>query len=460
MKHKQLLPLLGPAGLVGFDTDIPMIPTIPSYNASVNSDATAALKSLINSSTEAYEGEGTTTNASVAAKLTSPTNKANNKRPAPSISSEVSSTSDNVKAALQQMTTGVKPIANSSTIPVASANAATDAVSNTAPSLSVHNGSATSTTSSTSNPVSNLGLLPPSAYQLTAADLSTLNSSKDIDLPGNSSKYLRSIISSGSKLCPSIPAVRFERVSGKEWEFKENKIFNIESLVMNVNSVFYLLDENKLSAEERSTKKIWSTCNGFISLQSELQQRGALITSWPKFDHSHMLDFLESWISQDHQTSLIEFWNHGLFNSSSSRANSFAAGKEQEGSGIIAYEVVMQVGMVLRKNDKLGIREDCWRLIYPSDLLNDSQAASFGGFLMNFFPQLRSVLSKLTSDQISTTVVKYFPHKIDPPVLQPPRGDHGIAYQTIGTLDESTSSVLARFETSLSFHDIVIQLDC
>ncbi len=278
-------------------------------------------------------------------------------------------------------------------------------------------------------------------------EISAFHNGKDIlsDIPPASnvaatSKYLRL---ANHRSFPCIPALRFERVGGKEWEFKENKVYNIESLVANVNSVFCLLDETRLSHEEKKTKRFISHNNGFVSLQGELQHRGALLTSWPKFDHSHMLDFLECWLNQDHDLTLLDFWKMSSVGSNGGIEHSTSSSIPQ-GLGIIAYEVVMQVGVVLRKNDTLGIKEDCWRLIYPLDLQCETMSTSFGSFLISFFPQLRNILNRLSMEDLRNIIVKYYPHKIEPPVIQPPRNDPSIAYQTIGTLDEHTAMVISR----------------
>jgi hypothetical protein len=240
--------------------------------------------------------------------------------------------------------------------------------------------------------------------------------------------------------------LRFERVGGKEWEFKENKVYNIESLVGNINSVFCLLDETKLSLDERKSKRFISHTNGFVSLQAELQHRGALLTSWPKFDHSHMLDFLECWLGQDHDVTLLDFWKMSSVsgNGVATRDHLSTNSSVPQGLGILAYEVIMQVGIVLRKNESLGIKEDCWRLIYPLDLQCETMSTSFGSFLISFFPQLRNILNRLSMEDLKNIIVKYYPHKIEPPVMQPPRNDPTIAYQTIGTLDEHTALVISR----------------
>lgn len=245
------------------------------------------------------------------------------------------------------------------------------------------------------------------------------------------------------------------------------------------------MDETRLSTEDKLNHRVSTQNVGFISLPNELQQRGALLSSWPKSDHGHLLDFLECWLAQERQQqpdqqqqqqplSLLDFWHmnsvQGLsqlqqqialnnINNSSSGPNSDGPSPEiamsSTGQGIIAYEIVMQVGFVLRKNEALGIGEDCWRLIYPRDLQSESSAVPFGQFLSTFFPQMRSVMSGI--HDLTSVVVKYFPHALELPVQQPPRSDAVLAYQTIGTLDEPAVAVLARFEMGLSFHDVVIQ---
>lgn len=251
-------------------------------------------------------------------------------------------------------------------------------------------------------------------------------------------------------------------------------MYNIESLVQGFSGTFCLMDETRLSMEDKLNHRVTTQNVGFNPLPNELQQRGALLSSWPKVDHGHLLDFLECWLAQEQQNdphsqplSLLNFWHmnsvQGLSQLQQQIANSGNTSNgpspktavASAGQGMIAYEVIMQVGFVLRKNEALGIGEDCWRLIYPRDLQSDSSSIPFGQFLSTFFPQMRSVINGI--HDLTTVVVKYFPHALELPVQQPPRSDAAPAYQTIGTLDEPAIAVLARFETGLSFHDVVIQ---
>src|SRR5688572_28123516 len=108
----------------------------------------------------------------------------------------------------------------------------------------------------------------------------------------------------------------------------------------------------------------------------------------------------------------------------------------------------MQTGIVIRRNEVLGITEDCWRLVYPRDLqVADGSNTTLGAFLAAFFPQLRSVFARLaaTGDGLSNVVVKYYSHKIEPPVTHAPLVQDNKAYQTIGTLDESCQQILTRY---------------
>jgi hypothetical protein len=297
----------------------------------------------------------------------------------------------------------------------------------------------------------------------------------------------------------SASVLRFERVGGKEWEYKEIKVFNIDTLLQNYHGTVFLVDETKLSTEERQKRKFTTQSMGLISLSHELQQRNALVTSWPKNDHPHLRDFIEYWwnnSSASNSTSpnhvngaastsiaanvetMLQYWQRhstsggvlsegegGLSNSSAASMDvvqdeiNAAASAACGGQGILAYEVVVQVGIVLRTNDALGIEEDCWRLVYPQEFLSygsDESTATFAQFLIKMFPQVRSVLLKI--DDLSTVIVKYFPHALESSVVsQPPKDDTVTAYQTIGTLSEQLEHVLSRFETSyLCFHDIVL----
>lgn len=267
-------------------------------------------------------------------------------------------------------------------------------------------------------------------------------------------RSIQSHTPSTPRLFPSIPSVRLERVGSKEWDCKECKIFNVESLVLQSSSSFFLVDEARLSPDELTHKKLFSQSAGFVSIQMELQQRGALVAAWPKADYNHMLDFLESWMAQTVEVPLLEHWNtHLIANKNRCMGGSSVYLQQQQqqslsgsrGRGILAYETIMQAGMVLRKSAPLGIQEDCWRLVYPKDLYINTANVSLAIFLCSFFPQLRTVFAKLDAvGLLGSIVVKYHPHRINPPVVQAPGMAVPAAYQTLGCLDEQCSDILSR----------------
>lgn len=87
----------------------------------------------------------------------------------------------------------------------------------------------------------------------------------------------------------AINSIRFERVGVKEWEMKESRIFNIDSLLTSHNHVISLVDESKFTREEMKDMTFISQSKGFINLQSEFQGRKSLIASWPKQEHANLV---------------------------------------------------------------------------------------------------------------------------------------------------------------------------
>jgi hypothetical protein len=136
------------------------------------------------------------------------------------------------------------------------------------------------------------------------------------------------------------------------------------------------------------------------------------------------------------------------------------------GLGVIGYEMVIQIGLVVRKNPDIGLNEDCWRLIYLSDLQNLSkQFTNFAHFLMGFFPQLFPILTPFLSTNTDMTtitnstssnpnnnntsnkslmLIKYFAHQFDLPIYEPPSMEKLSSYQTIGLLNETTEMIFSR----------------
>lgn len=278
-----------------------------------------------------------------------------------------------------------------------------------------------------------------------------------------------------------ITVLRFERVSGRDWDYQELKVYNVEALLEHHRGPLWFINETKLSREECQLKHLQTPTHGMVSLSQELQQRQALVSSWLPKDHAHLTDFVSAWLQEQQRVgsgesreggnktseseSMLQFWRR-----QSMQQNGERSADEEEtaavAKGILAYEVVLQVGFVVRKDEALGIHEDCWRLVYPQELqqrLQQHQSSSFAQFLASLFPQLRSVLlQKRSDDDLAGTIVKYFPHHLEHPVQHPPKRDHqqgaGTTYQTIGTLAESVETIFTQFETSfVAFHDIVLQ---
>jgi hypothetical protein len=293
----------------------------------------------------------------------------------------------------------------------------------------------------------------------------------------------------------AMKSIRFERVGVSEWEMKESRIFDIESLLKTTDCVVSLVDESKFSRDEVQDLLLVSRSNGLVNLQSELQTRRALIASWPKAEHSNLLDFINEWRREvNSEVSLIKFWDSSAHSgrssvassarpavtkvpsteniqsssagawaglSSSSLAERSVGGEQRRPSnsssvpetsgtprpspstGVVVYEVVIKVGFIIRACESLNILEDCWRVIYPRDLLSSSLQAPFTTFLGEFFPQLRSRLCKLENPD--DFVVKYCAHQGNNEKLsQPPSPLSASCYQTIGTMNETAASMIGR----------------
>jgi hypothetical protein len=288
----------------------------------------------------------------------------------------------------------------------------------------------------------------------------------------------------------AIKSIRCERVGAAEWEMKESRIFNIDSLLASTDCVISLVDESKFNSEEINDLVLTSRTNGFVNLQSELQQRRALIASWPKAEHPNLLDFMNEWKkAENSDLSLIKMWESSAKKSAGGsgrtscggsngrpaapekvtaaqstgggccgsapktgcgRSEETVAVSQEEmvpfvGTGVIVYEVVMKVGFIVRTSSSLNIKEDCWRVLYPKDLLSNSFQVPFATFLGILFPQLRSLLGKL--ENLEECIVKYCAHTgSNEKLSQPPESLGSGCYQTIGTINETASSIVGRYE--------------
>lgn len=255
---------------------------------------------------------------------------------------------------------------------------------------------------------------------------------------------------------PFVLVLRFDRLSLRDWQVAEMKVFDIDNfLAQHPQPTFFLLDEAELFLSEpaiprdKRLRAASAQTGGMISLLEEFQGNGSsatrrksLVTSWSRKDHRHLQHFLECWLSTSSSSpspspSLLDLW------SSQNPFNPAPSSSGQRGRGVIAYEVTVQVGLVLRKNEELGLTEDCWRLVYLADLWQlASRFETFGGFLTAFFPQLIPLLVGQQKHQ--QLLLKYCAHSFDLPVQQPPALEKSSAYQTVGLLHESTEAIFSR----------------
>jgi hypothetical protein len=247
--------------------------------------------------------------------------------------------------------------------------------------------------------------------------------------------------------------LRFDRISLKEWNVTETKIYNFqEFLQQNQSATLYLVNEKLLFAadevicHERKLKSKSALPSGMITLADELNSHNkSLITSWNKRDHVHLHSFLEkSFERNNYNLSLLDEWNqqNPFLSSSTSFTNASSVAR-----GLLAYEMTIQVGIVIRKNSEIGLEEDCWRLIYLNDLLSfATKYSTFDAFLIAFFPQLIPVLAPLLAPSASKMVLmKYFSHHFTLPLQQPPIMNEKLSsYQTIGLLNEMTEMIFSR----------------
>ncbi len=283
-----------------------------------------------------------------------------------------------------------------------------------------------------------------------------------------------------------IPTVRFDRISMKRWEITELRVYDIENFLNNHPSYsFYLIDEACLTHEERENKQFDATSSqrgggglggGVVttSLHQEFGSSGrkGIVTSWLPRDHQHMKDFLQRWlaltssVTMSPPPTLLQSWQ---LQQGSVNQNTIMTSR-----GVIGYEIMMQIGFVIRKNEDIGLYEDCWRMMYFTDLLtsthtstsnttnnNTTSSTSFLDLLITFFPQLMSLLpqqesnntndddkedNKVRKNQKKTRniVLKYYAHHCSFPVYEPPMMEKLPSYQTIGLISDPTDVIFAR----------------
>lgn len=163
--------------------------------------------------------------------------------------------------------------------------------------------------------------------------------------------------------------------------------------------------------------------------------------------------------------SLWEYWLHqgGRRGVSSSGGG----GEVAKSVGYLVYEAPVQVVVLLRAQPTLSIPEDLWCTMYPHDftaLLADNaghtgQAAgerrseTFGGLLIDLFPQLSHVGRDGAGASVANVTVRYLAHPLSSSTAAPTNTAEGTGlprkaplaqYQTIGTWTHAAARLLVR----------------
>lgn len=254
-------------------------------------------------------------------------------------------------------------------------------------------------------------------------------------------------------------ALRFERVGLREWETRQCRIYDIDSFLQKSDSLM-LLDERRFSSAEASQRQLISA-GEVVELQAELEQRGLCVACWGAEDLPQLRALLQHWREGAWPQTLLEHWRRGSGRPAPSK---HTVGQREDsseddqpglpGHGCLAYEVVVQLGFVVRAGDAMGLAEDCWRRLYPRELLAEV-SGSFAAFLATVFPQTKKCLTD--SSLFAHTIVKYRVHRTAATSGVPPRLPSD-TYQTIGTLQDHAADVINRLpniKDSSFFYDFI-----
>lgn len=178
----------------------------------------------------------------------------------------------------------------------------------------------------------------------------------------------------------------------------------------------------------------------YSGLARELQSKKALITTWPSAEIHQFNAFVERWQNENPPQSFLQLWRH--LNSTTTH-NPPPSSASPPSFGYLAYETISNMGVAIRANAKLGLSDDIWCTVYPSEVTSDHEGQSFADFLVALFPQLVVLSESIPRERIA---VKYSAHrdwKLEEKKCIPvTKGSLG--YQTIGTLSSAAANVLAR----------------
>ncbi len=253
-----------------------------------------------------------------------------------------------------------------------------------------------------------------------------------------------------------IQALRFEKVSPTEWVIHETKIFDLDSFLNEFSSSIYLIDENKISSEEKSNRRISIGTNinitapGNSSIDAELNRRQSIVTSWNSYDFKQLKCFLTQWAEED--CDLISSWT-GV---DLARDVSSSHDMPSRCSGVLCYEILNQVGVILRANPMIGITHDRWKVIYAGELLNITEQLSWSAILSLFFPEVKGKLLAISESDFE---VRYHAHIGGNKLVtlrNPPAQEREELFQNMGLLSTVASSIVDRLDRNCSFHDFML----
>lgn len=261
-----------------------------------------------------------------------------------------------------------------------------------------------------------------------------------------------------------LPTYRMLRTGAGTWQLQQMAMFDLTAMLQAlhteaVHSTICLVEEAKLLAAAKScgaavpdvtagarqgAMELTSGSDyGVISLTREMQERNMMVSNWLPAEHDQLRQFCQNWqVFQSHEPSssivcdngraastslsMGRYWQHLL---STSDNKSVRNGESTSthcppppSPLVLVYEVQCQVGLVIRANTAIGLKDDVWCLVYPSELrakhlkeiTEEGHRISIADFMTHFFPQLRMIQTSNNNNNNSNNniIIKYYPHEI------------------------------------------------
>jgi hypothetical protein len=283
------------------------------------------------------------------------------------------------------------------------------------------------------------------------------------------------------------PAVVFSRLGSCRWRLQTFLLFDLDSFftaAANKSAIYLVNDRALMASGSQSFDFGYAQSNGrsfspgLHSLEDELRRAGALVASWKRSDLAQLAGFLTEWrnhsaavapqqasddsAAASSKYSLLRCWSslyscyfstgaHHWFTRpwlGNPNANTLSRLSSQnvlqisaspsplqmlsslseidmhQADGVLAYEVSMRIGMIIRACDAMGIAEDSWGMFYLEDIESMAQSSemasqlspasfvSFGDLLVQLFPQLAAAFEGIRARSNRETVaIKCFSHQ-------------------------------------------------